>query len=76
MSVGEIAGHYKLTFAGISKHIKVLEAAQLVVKHRRGKEFVVTIVPSTLNIAQEHIARYAEIWADRFDQLDEILKRD
>ena len=76
MSIGEIAKNYKLTFAAISKHIKVLERAHLVVKHRRGKELVVTIVPGTLDVAKEHIARYAKIWGDRFDQLDEILKED
>ena len=76
MSIGEIAEHYKLTFAAISKHIMVLEKANLVVKHRRGKEQVVTIVPDTLGIAQKHIARYARIWGDRFDQLEQILKED
>ena len=76
MSIGEIARNYMLTFAAISKHIKVLERANLVVKHRRGKELVVTIVPSTLDVAKEHIARYARIWADRFAKLDEILKED
>jgi len=76
MTIGQIAEHYKLTFAAISKHIIVLEKADLIVKHRRGKEQVVTIVPSTLGVAQAHIARYASMWADRFDQLEEILKED
>jgi len=76
MSIGEIADHYKLTFAAISKHIMVLERANLVSKHRRGKEQVVTIVPATIGIAQKHIARYARMWGDRFDQLEEILKED
>lgn len=76
MSIGEIAKHYKLTFAAISKHIMVLENAELVVKRRRGKEQVVIIVPNTLGIAREHIARYAKMWGDRFDQLEEILKED
>jgi len=76
MSIGEVAEHYNLTFAAISKHIKVLERANLVVKSRRGKEQVVTIVPSTLGVAQKHIARYARIWADRFDQLEEVLREE
>lgn len=75
-SISEIAEHYKLTFAAISKHILVLERANLVVKHRRGKEQVVTMVPRTLGIAQAHIARYAQIWGDRFDQLEDVLKED
>lgn len=74
MSIGEIAKHYELTFAAISKHIKVLENAELVAKRRRGKKQVVIIVPATLGIAREHIARYARMWGDRFDKLEEILK--
>lgn len=74
MSVGEIAQHYKLTFAAISKHIKVLEKANLITKRRRGKEQVVIIVPDTLEIAREHIERYANMWGDRFNKLEQVLK--
>lgn len=74
LSIGEIARHYGLTFAAISKHIKVLEKANLVMKRRRGKEQVVIIVPDSLAVAQKHIARYAEMWGQRFDKLEDILK--
>lgn len=73
MSIGEIAEHYQLTFAAISKHIKVLERANLVTKRRRGKEQVVIIVPDTLAVAREHIERYAAMWGDRFNKLEKIL---
>lgn len=74
MSIGEIAEHYKLTFAAISKHIMVLEKANLITKRRRGKEQVVVIVPGTVNIAHEHIEKYANMWGNRFDKLENILK--
>lgn len=73
MSIGEIAEHYRLTFAAVSKHIKVLERANLITKRRRGKEQVVIIVPKTLNIAREQIEAYARIWDDRFNRLDMLL---
>jgi DNA-binding transcriptional ArsR family regulator len=74
MSIGEIAQAYKLTFAAVSKHIKVLERANLITKRRRGKEQIVIIVPATINLAQEQIEHYARIWHQRFDQLDELLQ--
>lgn len=74
MTIGEIARHYELTFAAISKHIKVLEKANLVRKERRGKSQVVIIVPDSLEVARHHIDRYAQMWSERFDQLDAILK--
>jgi DNA-binding transcriptional ArsR family regulator len=76
MSIGEIAAHFELTFGAISKHIKVLERARLVSKRRRGKEQVVLIVPKTLNVARQHVERYARMWADRFDKLESILRED
>ncbi|MDB5169107.1 MAG: transcriptional regulator, ArsR family [Candidatus Saccharibacteria bacterium] len=74
MSISEIAVHYKLTFAAISKHIQVLEKANLVTKRRRGKEQVVIVVPSTLNVAREQIERYARMWDERFNNLETLLK--
>lgn len=76
MSIGEIAQHFKLTFAAVSKHIKVLERANLITKQRRGKEQLVIIVPTTLGVAREQIDRYAQLWSDRFDQLDSLLQAD
>lgn len=76
MSISEIAIHYHLTFAAISKHIKVLERAQLITKRRRGKEQVVSIVPGTLNVAQHHIERYTKLWQDRFNALDTSLQEE
>jgi DNA-binding transcriptional ArsR family regulator len=76
MSIGEVAGHFELTFGAISKHIKVLERARLVTKRRRGKEQVVLIVPKTVKLARRHIERYARLWADRFDELETILRED
>jgi DNA-binding transcriptional ArsR family regulator len=74
MSVGEIAQYYHLTFAAVSKHIKVLERANLITKRRRGKEQIVSVVPSTLNLAREQIERYEQIWHERFNQLEKLLQ--
>lgn len=74
MSIGEIAQHYSLTFAAVSKHIKVLERANLITKRRRGKEQVVIVVPETLDIARHHLERYTQMWQERFDNLDLLLK--
>ena len=76
MTIGEISEHYKLTFAAISKHIMVLEKANLITKTRRGKSQVVIIVPSTVAMAQKNIERYARMWSSRFDKLDILLQEE
>lgn len=76
MSIGDIALHYNLTFAAISKHIQVLEKAGLVAKRRRGKEQLVMIVPTTFDVAKEHLDRYAQLWVERFDKLELLLNKE
>lgn len=74
LSVGQIANDYDLTFAAVSKHIKVMEKARLVIKQRRGKEQIVSAAPKTLHEASDYLKRYEVMWNERFEALDEYLK--
>jgi DNA-binding transcriptional ArsR family regulator len=76
LSIGEIAKHYDLTFAAVSKHLKVMERARLIMKQRRGKERIVTAAPSTVRDASQYLKRYEAMWTDRLDALDHYLKMD
>lgn len=76
MTVGEIAKSYDLTFAAISKHLKVLENARLIVKRKRGKERVVQLSPYAFKSAAEYLSWYQGLWEQRFDALEEFLKED
>jgi DNA-binding transcriptional ArsR family regulator len=73
-SIGELAKSYDLTFAAISKHLKVLERAHLITKQRRGKEQVVSVVPHALKEADDYIEMYRKLWEGRFDRLETLLK--
>ena len=75
MGVGEIAAHYRLTFAGIAKHIKVLETAGLVRKRRVGKQQLVSLRPDKAALARDYLNQYADIANARFDRLDALLSR-
>lgn len=75
-SVGELADKYDVSFAAISKHIKVLERANLVRKRREGKKYMVAIVPETLQEADDYLQQYQKIWQSRHDKLDILLKEE
>lgn len=75
LSIGELAKPYKMSFAAVAKHVSVLERAQLIVKKRQGKEQMVIVVPSTMEIAEKHIERYAKLWGGRFDKLEALLQK-
>jgi DNA-binding transcriptional ArsR family regulator len=73
LSVGEIAEHYSLTFAAVSKHLKVMEKAKLIIKRRRGKQKIVMISPMALKNADEYLDFYRKLWENRLDSLDQYL---
>ncbi len=75
MTISEIAKRYNLTFAAVSKHLKVLEKAKLIVKRRQGREQYVQMAPATLRTATEALAYYERLWEARFDSLDAYLKK-
>lgn len=74
MSVGSIAEHYDFSFAGIAKHLDVLEKAGLIRKSRKGREQIVSIDPIALAAANTYLEDYKELWDKRLDSLDEYLK--
>ncbi len=74
MSVGEVAAPYNLTFAAISKHLRVLEEAKLVIKRKRGRERVVCLAPQALVQADGYLMQYRQMWQNRFDSLESYLK--
>jgi DNA-binding transcriptional ArsR family regulator len=73
LTISELAKPYDLTFAAVSKHLKVLERAQLVIKRRRGKEQMVSVAPQSLKDAAEYLENYRLLWDDKFQRLDQIL---
>lgn len=74
LTIGEIAQHYKMTFAAISKHLKVLERARLIVKQRNGKQQIIKLAPKTFKDARDYLDYYKRFWEEKFDALEEYLK--
>jgi DNA-binding transcriptional ArsR family regulator len=76
MSVGEIAKPYDLTFAAVSKHLKVLERAKLIIKRRQGKEQIVSLAPQALADASEYLDWYRQFMEVRYDSLEVYLNKE
>ena len=73
LSVGELARFYDLTFAAVSKHLKVLEKACLVIKRKRGKQHMVSLAPQAFADAAEYLEWYKSLWESRLDSLEQYL---
>ncbi len=73
MSIGEIAKPYDLTFAAVSKHLKILEKAELIIKRRYGKQQMVQLSPKAFKEANGYLKHYEEMWNNRLDSLETYL---
>lgn len=73
LNITEIALPYPVSLAAISKHLKILERAQLITKRKQGKEQFVSISPAALKQADDYLEQYASLWNDRFDRLESLL---
>ncbi|HEV7454457.1 MAG TPA: metalloregulator ArsR/SmtB family transcription factor [Candidatus Saccharimonadales bacterium] len=76
LSVSEIAQVYDVTLAAISKHLKILEKARLIIKRRQGKQQIVQLAPAALKDADEYLQFYRRLWEDSFDALDVFLSKE
>lgn len=74
LTVGEISQHYDLTFAAISKHLKILERAKLIIKQKQGRCQLVQLAPQALREATNHLQRYEALWNERFDRLEKLVR--
>lgn len=76
LTVGQIASAYDVSLAAISKHLKVLEKAQLIRRQKEGKYHFVTVSPVAFKDANEYLKYYENLWTARFDALDAYLKEE
>lgn len=74
LSISELAEKYTVSFAAVSKHLKVLEKASLINKKKEGKKQIVTLAPGALKDADEYLEQYRRLWQSRHDKLDQLLK--
>jgi DNA-binding transcriptional ArsR family regulator len=73
LSVGELAENYSVSFAAISKHLKVMERAKLIVKRKEGKKHMVSLAPDALRSADEYLEQYRRMWQSRYDKLEMLI---
>jgi DNA-binding transcriptional ArsR family regulator len=59
----------------VSKHLRVLKLAGLVRARHRGRQTHYTAQPRALEPLVDWMTYYSRFWHDRFDRLEDLLKR-
>lgn len=73
-TVGEVARPYRMSLAAVSKHLNVLESAELIARERRGSFQIVRLKAQNLRPAEEWLAWYEKFWNQRLDALQNYLE--
>jgi DNA-binding transcriptional ArsR family regulator len=73
-SITDLAENFHMTLTGMKKHVGVLEQAGLVSTEKVGRVRTCRLGLRGLDKEAEWIERYRQLWAERFDELDEIVE--
>lgn len=72
-TVNEIAEPYDMSLAAVSKHLKVLETANLIIKKKEGRSYKCRMNYEPLNEVEQLIREYKKFWESRFDELEDFI---
>ena len=74
-NVNDLAAPFAMSLPAISKHIKVLERAGLVMRSQRAQYRPCTLDATQLEAISTWAERYRPVWEARFDQMDEYIRQ-
>lgn len=75
-SIGELAEPFAMSFAGASKHVKVLEDAGLIARRRQGRIHFISIEAKPLEEAERWLRQWDKFWSSRLDRLQALVEAD
>ncbi len=71
----ELSSHFSMSFQALSKHIKILEEAQVLSKKRKGKYRILSLNRTAFESALKWISYYSDFWAGSFDRLQLLINQ-
>lgn len=75
LSVTELAAPYRMSRPAVSQHVTVLEEAGLITRSASAQYRPCHLHPEGMEEASAWIAQHSTAWEQRFDRLDEHLRR-
>ena len=69
----ELTKSFTVSFQALSKHIQILENAEIINKEKKGKYRMLSLNRNTLRLPLDWIAYYSNFWDQSFDKLSTLL---
>lgn len=74
MTPGAIADNFNSTRQTISKHIQILTECELLKQEANGREIYYHFNPQKMKEVSDWLQPFANMWDDRFNKLEAIMK--
>ena len=74
-NVAELAAPFRMSQPAVSRHLKVLEQAGLISRHRQATARLSHLEAEPLREATVWLADYREYWTESYERLDELVAR-
>ena len=75
LNLNAVAENFDMTRQAISLHIKILHECGLILIKQEGRERYCSIQPKKLAEVADWIEPFRNMWEERFNKVDEILKK-
>jgi DNA-binding transcriptional ArsR family regulator len=69
----DVAAPFPMSQPAITKHLRVLEEAGLISRHRQARQRMCHLEPQRLKQLSDWVGSYREFWEKSFERLDELL---
>lgn len=73
-TVSELAEPFAMSLPAITKHLKVLERAQLITRGREGQRRPCRLAAQPLRDVADWVGQYREFWEGHFENLEAYLR--
>jgi len=70
----DVAAPFPVSQPAITKHLRVLEAAGLISRHRLARRRMCHLEPQRLKQLSDWVGSYRDFWEESFERLDELLE--
>jgi DNA-binding transcriptional ArsR family regulator len=75
MTAGAIASNFDTARPTVSKHLQILTECELLKQEQSGREIHYQINPSKMKEVADFIEPFRQMWDDRFNKLETVMKK-
>lgn len=75
MTAGAIASNFATARPTVSKHIQILIECELLTQEQIGREIYYHASASKMKEAADYIEQFRQMWDDRFNRLETVMKK-